>query len=87
MTSIVRSFSAWRSAPKIVLTVAFLVSQMPVQAAAPEVPGPADPNDSGPVIVSTDKGKPPKRHRELKPGPVKPEKYLSRPQQQVRSLR
>jgi hypothetical protein len=87
MTSIVRSFSAWRSATKIVLTLAFLASQMPVQAAAPEVPGPADPNDSGPVIVSTDKGKTPNQHRHSKRGPVKPEKYLSKPQQQVRNLR
>ena len=87
MTSIVRSFSAWRSATKIVLMLAFLVSQMPAQAAGPEVPRGANPNDSGPVIVSTDKGKTPKRHRELKPGPVKPEKYPSKPQQQVRNLR
>jgi hypothetical protein len=87
MTSIVRSSSAWRAPTKAVLTLAFLVSQMPVQAAAPEVFGPANPNDSGPVIVSTDKGKTPNKHRDVKRGPVKPEKYPSKPQQQVRNLR
>jgi hypothetical protein len=87
MTSLVRSSPAWRSPPKIILALAFLVSQVPVQAAAPEPPPQAKPNDSGPVIVSTEPGKIPHKHRETKRGPVKPEKYPTKPQQPVRSLR
>lgn len=86
MTSLVRSSLSWISPTKVVLTLAFLVSQMPVQAASDE-PIPPDPNNSGPVIVSPEPGKTPHKHRNVKRGQVKPEAYPTKPQKLVRTLR
>ena len=71
---------------KVGLTLAFLVTQMSAHA-APAVPAPPDPNDTGPVIVSVDPVKKAHGRRHVKQGPVKPETYPTKPQQQVRSLR
>lgn len=87
MTTLTRVASCWKSPAKAALALAILASQMSVQAAAPAVPGPPDPNDSGPVIVSPDPVKPPPKHRTLKRAPVKPQTYPSKPQQPVRTLR
>ncbi len=86
MTSLAISSSAWVSRAKVGLTLAFLVTQMSAQA-APDAATPSDPNDTGPVIVSTDPVKKPSGRRNVKPGPVKPETYPTKPQQQVRTLR
>ena len=85
MTSSVRPSSAWLSPPRLVLTLALLASQMAVHATAPDVPGP--PNDTGPVIVTTDPPKKPHKHRDVKRAPAKPDTYPSKPQQPVRTLR
>ena len=82
---------AYPSAPrisltKVGLTLAFLVTQMSAQA-APDAPARPDPNDTGPVIVSTDRVKPPSKHRKVSPGPVKPETYPTQPQHELRTLR
>lgn len=87
MTSPVHTSFAWRSPPKIILALAFVASQMPVQAAKPELPPQANPNASDAVIVTTDKVKKPHKHRETKRGLAKPEKFPSLPQQQVKTLR
>lgn len=89
MTTSVRSSSSWVSRAKVGLTLAFLVSQMPLQA-APQEPDPPDISNSGnagPVVVSTDKGKNPNKHRHIKRGPSQPEKHPTKPQQQIRNLR
>lgn len=86
MKSLAPSSSCWASRTKVGLTLAFLVTQMSAQA-APDAPARPDPNDTGPVIVSTDRVKPPSKHRKVSPGPVKPETYPTQPQQEVRTLR
>jgi hypothetical protein len=89
MTTFARSSSYWLSRTKVGLTLTLLVSQMTVQA-APSEPDPPDisnASNSGPVIVSTDKGKSPSKQRHLKRGPSKPEQYPTKPQQQVPHLR
>lgn len=86
MTSLIRLPSPSRSRIKAGLTLIFLISQMPLQA-APVEPVPPDSGNSEPVIVSTDKNKKPKTHREQKRGLVQPEKYPTKPQQQIRNLR
>jgi hypothetical protein len=92
MTTFTRSSSCWVSRTKVGLALTLLVSQMSVQAA----PGEPDPPDisnannssnSGPVIVSTEKGKNPNKHRNTKRGPSKPEQYPTKPQQQIPNLR
>lgn len=87
MTAFTSAASCWKSPAKAVLALAILASQVPVQAAAPPTPGPADASGSGPVIVSPDPVKKPPKHRTLKRGPVKQETYPSKPQQAVRTLR
>ena len=79
-------FLSWISFIKFALTLAFLASQMAVQA-APDQPNPPNSGSSEPVIVSTDKSKNPSKHRDLKRGPIQPEKYPTKPQQQIRNLR
>lgn len=86
MTPFVRSSLSRISPAKAVLTLTFVFSQVPAQAAAPQVPSPPD-NESGPVIVSTEKGKIPHKHREVKRGQVKPEVQLSKPQKLISTLR
>lgn len=90
MTSLAHSSSSWTTRTKVGLTLAFLVSQMAVQA-APKVSAPPDPNDSGPVIVSTDKGKNTHKHmhkhRDVKRGSVMPDKYPTNPQPHIGTLR
>lgn len=86
MTTFAPSSFSWVSRIKVGLTLAFLVSQMPVQA-APNEPDPPDPKAADHAVVSTKKGKSPDKHRDLKHGPVQPEKYPTKPQQEVRNLR
>ena len=52
-----------------------------------EVILPDPPDKQGPVIVTTDKVKVPKKHRQVKLGKVKPEKFDTKPQQVVKALR
>jgi hypothetical protein len=89
MTSLVRPPCAWLSPPRLVLTLALLAGHLAAHAAAPDVPGPPDPSDTGPVIVTTDPLKQPHKHRDVKRAPVKPDtdKYPSKPQQPVQTLR
>ena len=86
MTTFAHSSSSWVSRIKVGLMLAFVISQMPAQA-APKEPDPPDRTGSGPVVVSTDRGKNPNKHRQLKHGPSKPEKHATKPQQQVHNLR
>jgi hypothetical protein len=89
MTPFARSSSSWVSRTKVGLTLAFLVGQMSVQA-APKEPDPPDISNvstSEPVVVSTEKGKNPNKHRHTKRGPSKPDQYPTKPQQQIPSLR
>lgn len=83
----VRASCGWKLPANAALALAILAGQIPAHAAAPEQPGPPDPNGSGPVIVSPDPVKPPPKHRTLKRAPVKPQTYPSKPQQPVRTLR
>lgn len=86
MTTFFRSSSSCISSIKVGLMLAFLVGQMPVQAALKE-PDPPDHTGAGPVVVSTDKVKNPNKQRQLKRGPTKPETYATKPQQQIPNLR
>jgi hypothetical protein len=86
MTPFAPSSSSWASRAKVGLALAFLVGQMPLQA-APQEPDPPDPKAADRAVVSTNKGKSPNKHRETKRGPSEPEKYPTKPQQQVRDLR
>ena len=89
MTSVPIASSARFSRIKGGLALAFLLTQLSAQA-APDVPAPPDPNglnDTGPVIVSTDPVKKPPGRQKVKRGPVKPETYSSKPQQQIPALR
>ena len=86
MTSLGHSSSSWISHAKVGLTLAFLVCQITGQA-APNEPAPPDPSALGPVVVTTNTGKNPDTHRKVKRGPVKPDEYPTKPQQQVQSLR
>ena len=52
-----------------------------------EVVLPEAANTAGPVIVTTDKLKVPKKQRQVKLGKAKPDKVASKPQQVVKALR
>lgn len=86
MALLSRSSSSLISCTKIGLALAFLVSQMVVQA-APNKTAPPNPNDASPVIVSTDRVKHPHKHREVKRVRAEPEKLATKPQQMVKDLR
>lgn len=86
MTSLIPLSLFCISPIKFGLTLALIVSQAPSQAAL-QVPDAAALGNSEPVIVSTDINKKPKTHREPKRGPVQPEIYPTKPQQQIRNLR
>lgn len=86
MALLSRSSSSWISRTKIGLTLAFLVIQMAAQA-APNKPAPLNPNDTSPVIVSTDRVKHPHKHREAKRARAEPEKLATKPQQMIKDLR
>lgn len=70
------------------LTLVLLLSQLPTQAGAQNQPDkPAKPDNPDAVVVSSERVKVPHKHRETKRGQVKPEKFASKPQQMVKSLR
>ena len=52
-----------------------------------EVILPDPPDKKGPVIVTTDKVKIPKKQRQIKYGKVEPEKFDTKPQQVIKALR
>lgn len=81
--------ASWSLHAKAVLALALLASQMAVQAAKNEPPAKPEPNanSNGPVVVTTDKVKEPKKHHEVKHGMVKPERHPSHPQRAVNVLR
>jgi len=93
MTFYSRTPASWALHGKVGLVLALLVAHLAVQAAqhepnaTPEPNANARANADGPVVVSTDKAKEPKKHRETKRGPVKPERYPTQPQQVVKTLR
>ncbi len=86
MKPLTPSSSFWGLLTKVGMVLTFVVGQLPVQAGA-NLPMDNNTNDSGPVIVTTDRIKTPSKHRKVSHRPVKPETYPSRPQQEVRTLR
>ena len=86
MKSLAPSSSCWASRTKVGLVLAFLVTQMPVQAQQNES-GPRDPDASTSGSTAKKPGKTPSKHRKETRGPIKPETYPTKPQQEVRTLR
>ena len=88
MTSSLRVSSAWSSPAKAVLTLAFLASQMPTQAAPKAPSAPPDPNGAEQsALAAPGQAKTPHKHRATKRGLAKPETPSTQPQQLVRALR
>lgn len=86
MTTFARIPLPWISLTKVGLALAFLFSQMPVQAQQNKS-GPRDPDASTSGSAAKKPGKTPSKHRKETRGPVKPEEHPTKPQQLIPTLR